>query len=573
MKANYNKIINKIGISNIENNDSDKPLYFIKLNFSIELLKLIIFLFITAFFILLQYNNNFIAKSNKIDILRLVYLYTFGLAFGDLMILFLIGFYLTLILNWLSPFLKNKYFRWFFSHQKVNYLTLKKQTIIFIWLNLLVITIIYHSVLLFFRVDLHTTIISKNEIIDVFKKGWIYSFTNENSILKTKFSNELPNASFNIGVYADTLLNLPVLLTFSPYLSWLIALFIFGFSWLKLITIKPREYLKNLNINKVTLPDIRKYIYKNKLGFYLTNQTKNLFNLLALMASILKIEIYKTKYSVLLDKIKNNLDEIIQNEEFIAFITKNNGSDNDSKKSKESKPESKIFQKINIEPDLLISSVNPESLLIENTKNVNDYDANQLEFSSYTNEFSADEIQIQTTEINQNTDLGFLYQTDTHEVVSEFDNNNLNVSSILNDESVAAVSNIPINQPNFSIDTVEIELDNTQTESTLNNIADEETSLVSNQTNSSNLLESNEPYFYINTSELYIDNNDQKPYETIKLDNFNNEKLSNDSSLILDFDFENNNQKLANKINEKGQKYSNFDDENSWISPILSDNK
>ncbi|NEU03220.1 hypothetical protein G3563_30360, partial [Escherichia coli] len=77
---------------------------------------------------------------------------------------------------------------------------------------------------------------------------------------------------------------------------------------------------KNLNINKVTLPDIRKYIYKNKLGFYLTNQTKNLFNLLALIASILKIEIYKTKYSVLLDKIENNLDEIIQNEEFITFI-------------------------------------------------------------------------------------------------------------------------------------------------------------------------------------------------------------------------------------------------------------
>lgn len=52
MKVNYNKIINKIGISNIENNDSDKLLYFIKFNFGIELLKLIIFLFIIVFFIL-----------------------------------------------------------------------------------------------------------------------------------------------------------------------------------------------------------------------------------------------------------------------------------------------------------------------------------------------------------------------------------------------------------------------------------------------------------------------------------------------------------------------------------------
>ncbi|WP_233755394.1 hypothetical protein [Mycoplasmopsis agalactiae] len=138
---------------------------------------------------------------------------------------------------------------------------------------------------------------------------------------------------------------------------------------------------------------------------------------------------------------------------------------------------------------------------------------------------------------------------------------------------MAAVSNNPINQPNFNIDTVELELDNAQPESTQNNIANEETNLVSNQTNSSDLPESNEPYFFINTSELYIDNNDQKSYKTIKLDNFNN-KSSNNASLILNFDFENdNNKKLVNKIDEKGQKYSNFDDKNSWISPILSDNK
>ncbi|EIN15445.1 Hypothetical protein, predicted transmembrane protein [Mycoplasmopsis agalactiae 14628] len=570
MKANYNKIINKIGISNIENNDSDKPLYFIKLNFGIELLKLIIFLFITAFFILLQYNNNFIAKSNKIDILRLVYLYTFGLAFGDLMILFLIGFYLTLILNWLSPFLKNKYFRWFFKHQKVNYLTLKKQTIIFIWLNLLVIAIIYHSVLLFYRVDLHTSIIPKNEILNVFKKGWIYSFTNENSILKTNFSKELPNASFNIGVYADTLLNLPVLLTFSPYLSWLIALFIFSFSWLKLVTIKPREYLKNLNINKSTLPDVRKYIFKNKLGFYLTNQTKNLFNLLALMASILKIEIYKTKYSVLLDEIENNFDEIVQNEEFIAFINKHNGADNDTKKPKEAKSEAKAFQKINIEPDLLISSVNPVSLLVDNTNNINEYDTKQLEFSSYTNEFNADEIQGFT---NESTDLEFLYQSDTHAVTNDFDNNSLDSESILSKEPIIDKSNNPINQPNFNIDTIELELDNAKLESSQHNIINDEAKLVNDQSITDNLPESNEPYFFINTTELYIDNNDQKSYETIKLDNFRNTELSNNSSLIFEFDFENDDQKLINKTNRKNQNYSNFDNDNSWISPILSDNK
>lgn len=125
--------------------------------------------------------------------------------------------------------------------------------------------------LFFFCVDLYIIIILKNEIIDVFKKGWIYLFINENFILKIKFSNELFNVSFNIGVYVDILFNLFVLLIFLLYLLWLIVLFIFGFLWFKLIIIKLREYLKNLNINKVIFLDIRKYIYKNKFGFYLIN--------------------------------------------------------------------------------------------------------------------------------------------------------------------------------------------------------------------------------------------------------------------------------------------------------------
>ncbi len=66
------------------------------------------------------------------------------------------------------------------------------------------------------------------------KKGEFTHLQMKDSILKAKFSKELPNASFNIGAYADTLLNLPVLLTFSPYLSWIIAFIIFSFSLTKI---------------------------------------------------------------------------------------------------------------------------------------------------------------------------------------------------------------------------------------------------------------------------------------------------------------------------------------------------
>ncbi|TKA59339.1 hypothetical protein MBOVa_2160 [Mycoplasmopsis bovis 8790] len=568
MKANYNKIITKIGISNIENNDSDKPLYFIKLNFGIELLKLIVFLFITVFFILLQYNNNFIVKSNKTDILRLIYLYTFGLTFGDLMILFLIGFYLTLILHWLIPFLKNKYFRWFYAHQKVNYLTLKKQTTIFIWTNLLVIAIIYHSVLLFYRVDLHTTIISKSEILDVFKKGWIYSFTNEGSILKTKFSKELPNASFNIGVYADTLLNLPVLLTFSPYLSWIISFIIFSFSWLKLITISPRNYIKNLNNSKNTMPAIQKFVLKNKLGFYLSLQTKKIFELYALMANILKIEIYKTSFSTLLKNIKNNIELIVNHQDFIEFMSKNKTEKDLNASLKDESYVTEEVKKTSIEPDLLISAVNPNSLLINDYLTTDENKNLKTEFSSYSSEYNILNNEFYESENMQNNPLMLFYSHNENNTIFNFKSDN-----IVNDDiDLNTNADASTNSPNFNIDTVEIIVD----DSSLN---DTHPSNVSNMPkseeknlNDTNIYSNIEPNFLVNTTEIMHQDIDSESYKTIKLDKFDANSQVINSDLIFDFNFENNSENHFNNVHSK-QTYSNIYDDNLWISPILSDNK
>ncbi|MBT1320326.1 hypothetical protein FCL61_00275 [Mycoplasma bovis] len=568
MKANYNKIINKIGISNIENNDSDKPLYFVKLNFGIELLKLIVFLFITAFFILLQYNNNFIVKSNKTDILRLIYLYTFGLTFGDLMILFLIGFYLTLILHWLSPFFKNKYLRWFYVHQKVNYLTLKKQTTIFIWTNLLAIAIIYHSVLLFYRVDLHTTIISKSEILDVFKKGWIYSFTNEGSILKAKFSKELPNASFNIGAYADTLLNLPVLLTFSPYLSWIIAFIIFSFSWLKLITISPREYIKNLRRSKNTMPVIQKFILKNKVGFYLSLQTKKIFELYALMADILKIEIYKTSLSTLHKNIKNNIELIVGHQNFIEFMSKNKSKKDLNASSQEEAYVIEEVEKTSFEPDLLISAVNPNSLLINDDLTTNQNKNLKTEFKSYSSEYNILNNEFSESENAQNRPLMLFYSHNENNTIF-----NVKSENIVNDETDLDTNAVTkTNNPNFNIDTVETIVD----DNFLNDTCSLDVSSM-HETENKNLNDTNinsniEPNFLVNTTEVMYKDNDLESYETIELDKFDaNSQVFNDD-LIFDFNFENNTKNHSNNVHSK-QTYSSSNDYNLWISPILSDNK
>ncbi|MGV2393463.1 UNVERIFIED_CONTAM: hypothetical protein O8I53_11210 [Campylobacter lari] len=86
----------KLNIKNIEKKDQKDIVSDVTISFPIEILKFLILGFISAFFVMLQYAD--LIKTNN-DILRQIYLYTFGLALGDLMILILIGSYLTLFIR------------------------------------------------------------------------------------------------------------------------------------------------------------------------------------------------------------------------------------------------------------------------------------------------------------------------------------------------------------------------------------------------------------------------------------------------------------------------------------------
>ncbi|WP_029513598.1 ring-infected erythrocyte surface antigen domain-containing protein [Mycoplasmopsis primatum] len=413
MKFKPGQINKKLNISNIEIKKPNDIVSDVKLFLPAEIIKFILLWFTTVFFVMLQYNNPIVSSLSKGGFIRIIYLYSFGLAFGDLMILLLIGSHLTLIIRWLSPWFKKHYFKWFFAYQKVDYWTVRNSLISFIWLNLLAIAIIYHSVLVFYRVDMSSTIINKNDIANIYNKGWFYSFTNQWSITKDKFSSLLPNAHLNVGFYADAIFNLPYLLTFSPYLSWLIALAILAFSWAKLIMINMKIYIKNMIKNRTTLPILEKTIKNNTSPFYYTSQVKILFDFYRKAANVLQIDVYKVKFSYVMSQIMQNIDKLSNNStlsHFFVIVNKKNKSYNESE-SAFIKILEQNQSKYNSSPDLIIASTNPDSLLKNTKQNIKIYESDEKTSFYDTKDFEtkltkvANEDEISTFELHLQNDF------------------------------------------------------------------------------------------------------------------------------------------------------------------------
>ncbi|VEU75184.1 Uncharacterised protein [Mycoplasmopsis maculosa] len=315
LRLKYNKQLNlNLNISRIENKTEKEIISDLKLSFPVELLKFLILVFVSSFFIMLQYNN---LLQTPNDILRQIYLYSFGLVFGDSLILILIGSYLSLIIRWCSPFFKNKYFTWFRNYIKVDYWTVRYNVIIFLWMNILAIALIYHSVLMFFRVDLSTTILKTEDLKNIFTNGWISSFT-RNWTIYEKNSNLLPNASLNIGVYLDSIFNLLYFISFSPYLAWFVVIFLIVYSWILLIFVKPKLFFNRIFGKKSNIFNVEKILGSGHSPFYLTKNIKVLFEFYKKAGEYLNLDLSRISFKNLLLSIYSN--DSLLNEKYLFEV-------------------------------------------------------------------------------------------------------------------------------------------------------------------------------------------------------------------------------------------------------------
>ncbi|EGV00292.1 hypothetical protein [Mycoplasmopsis columbina] len=315
----------KLNLKKVEKKAPNDIVGDVSFNIPFEILKFISFLIISVAFILLQYQNLIDQNNSITNVLRKIYLYSFGLAFGDLMILIIFGVLFTFIVRWLGFALKKYYFQWFKQYIRVDYFLLKKHILIFVWSMLLIAALIYHAILVSQRME-NKWFYNAKEVSSLFTKGWIYSFSNQNN-----YSIVFPNASYNTGVFFDTIANLLYALAFSPYLMYLLIFFLFAFSIIKLITIKPLSFFKFLNEKRKNLVEIEQYLKKHNSIFYYSSAVKEYFAIIKRMAQ-------KTNW----DFINNSF--YVTKKELAQYSEKTSDIEKLENKNKETISEAKISE-------------------------------------------------------------------------------------------------------------------------------------------------------------------------------------------------------------------------------------
>ncbi|QSF13967.1 hypothetical protein [Mycoplasma sp. Mirounga ES2805-ORL] len=541
----------------------------VSFNYSIEFLKFIIILLLSAAVMTIHYQHSQ-EKSSSVffNFLRKIYIYSFGQVFGDLVIFILVGSYFTFATRWLSVVFKKYYFRWFKNYTRVDYWILKKRIITFIWLNLLAFAIIYHAVLVSLRVN-NAFYYKPNELKLIFTKGWVYSFSGSG-----KDVINFPICYGNVGIVFDTIFNILHCAVLSPFLSIFIIILIILLSWFWLVTLNPIKYFRELNTKKKNLIMIENYLKKPNSIFYYTDESKKIFDFYKKASSILKLDHYKFSFDYIIKQVNKNIDLFANHNLTKDFFIKKN-----IKISKDERDEQE-FTKIlltkqngakdaanvmmpNINFESLVNGNGNESVIFDTTEKTLEQSAEFSNSYEYSINEQGNVVKTSTTTINLN--LGSIENVDNKNKVQ------INRDDIIEETNIVT--------PN---ETKEVNLGFELTDT---NEIDEKTKTIS--FNEDNLKETSElnigfddDFTDENTISKTInikyqdkESNDMaKTVESFIPSKSNKEKEDNLNILFEDFD-QTDSQIISNNVLlTKTTELATEDDSDEWISPILEDN-
>lgn len=535
---------------NVEKKQKNQILTTKKAIAGVEFLKLLFLLFISAFFILIQYGSNWIKDQNTANVIEILYLYSVGLVFGDLTIFIIIGVLLSLIINWLELFLKKYYFKWFSEHLKIDYWFISKRLKLVLWSSIICIVMLYHWTLLSKRELENNWFYSTNDLKNIFLRGWYYSFTQG-----PKKALEIPNAKGNIGVLADTIFNILHVISFGPYLMILSCATIQIVSWLFFTTINPIKYFKKYSSKKTPI-ELKNNLKKINSLFIYTQEVERYFEFIDKACKILEIDIEQTSLKKILKLVRANYEILSTNLETFKYYEHIK-----SNKQKEESDEMK-FKKL---VDEVLAKQN-----IESVKNI----PPQQESSIIEEQISQDDILLNTEiiENNQNTENTIekvefdapiteeKINTDNQEII---DNNSINNEQ--NNEQN------DLNEFNQNIDrTIELRSIDTVT---LNEIQDETCDIIlkpESQTSSmkveikptiKNSVSDN--FVLIDTNELLL--NDSIQTKIANTNNYQNmDKQTKNSMEFVNI----NTQEIEHYENSIDSIKEQPNDEYDWISPF-----
>ncbi|WP_051677973.1 hypothetical protein [Mycoplasmopsis opalescens] len=305
----------KLNIKNIEVKKENDLIPHMNMNIGLEILKTLALIIATAIFVIFHFVKNQEGKSS--EIIRKIYYYSIGLSFGDTIIFIIIGSYISLFISWILYSYRKYFFRWFYRFAKVDFWLVRKRILTTLWFILLWAALVYHHILLSARVN-NYWYYTQEDVKNIFVKGWYASFTKNYEVNDPK--NWYPNTTNNIGVFFDTLFNLPYAITFSPYVSLIFVLISFLIISIYFFTINPFAFFKNLKLRKMNILQVEHYLKKTSSIFYYTEESKRLFEFYKLAARVLKIDITKVSYKTLVKEINGSLDALVQNEQTAKFF-------------------------------------------------------------------------------------------------------------------------------------------------------------------------------------------------------------------------------------------------------------
>ncbi|MBU4691944.1 hypothetical protein KQ872_03150 [Mycoplasma sp. ES3225-GEN-MYC] len=450
------------------------------LNIGLEFLKFLLLVLVTTSFVLVQYSDSIFGNTNVNSFFKKAYLYTIGLSFGDLIIFFMVGLIISLIINWTEASMKKYYCFWLRTHSKVDYWIIRKRLKMFVWITLLVVAIIYHWALLSQRSISSLTLYTTDDMKNIFIQGWYYSFTQVNKELN------LPNATHNIGVFGDTILNVLHCICLGPWIIATLLVILVLLSWIYLLLLNPKEYFKYLLGNN-DIFKVRNYLKKPNSVFYYTPEVKRYFSFLLAAAKTLEINPDSLSFNKLIKLVKKNIADIAANPLTSEYFVNPNSS-----KAKIETDEEKFEKFIN---EKLINQQIQDN--IENPETLNE------------------EINVVQSENSAQIDMG--NETVCHETDNLSQNTNTIQQTVLNEiPTTENITDINLNEGNFT------EVNNT----VITN--DDSTYTIVNTTENENLQEHDR-------SCIFDENNDEHEEliidKTIELRSVDTDELQNQTVL------------------------------------------
>ncbi|WP_040545482.1 hypothetical protein [Mycoplasmopsis alligatoris] len=283
-------IFKRLEVPFVENIPEENKVLHPKVNIPLEIIKFVLFNLIVVFFILMSQ-----AKGTWLE---LIYQYSFGLLFGNLIYLFTVIGYLAFLVHFFSFMTKNKAFTYFSRLKKTSIFVIKKNCYLILASLFICLSLIEHMIYHFYYNPSFSFNTSNESLRSLFTNGWY-----------ARFNEDGPNVNNNIGFLLDTLYNILYYPTLSPILPGLLIITIIVLTFLQVFFNGIKKHFSYYSYNLPAKKLIKNLHHRNSM-FYMTKSIELYFNFIIEAGKIMQLSVETVPFKKLQKSVLANLAKI-----------------------------------------------------------------------------------------------------------------------------------------------------------------------------------------------------------------------------------------------------------------------